>query len=63
MTIGNAVILCFNVGIADHQTRTAAREQDIKVVTEKVVYRLEEELQRNMELLMPKERIIHVEVS
>ena len=57
------MVLCFNVSISDHQTRTAAREQDIKVVSEKVVYRLEEELQRSMELLMPKERIVHVEVS
>jgi translation initiation factor IF-2 len=55
-TVGQAVILGFNVGVADSVTRATAKELDVKIVRDTVIYRLEDELRAAMESHMPKER-------
>ena len=55
-TVGQAVILGFNVGVADSVTRATAKELDVKIVRDTVIYRLEDELLAAMESHMPKER-------
>ena len=58
VTVGQAVILGFNVGIADSVTRAMAKEMDVKIVRDTVIYRLEDELRAVMESHMPKERAL-----
>jgi translation initiation factor IF-2 len=55
---GNAIVLAFNVGIADATTRSTAKEADIKIVRDSVIYRLEDELVAKIESLMPKEKVV-----
>ena len=54
--VGNVIILGFNIGIADSNTRSAANQADIKIVRDTVIYRLEDELINKIESLMPKEK-------
>jgi len=55
-TVGNALILAFNVGLADSATRSSAKEHDVKIVRDTVIYRLEDALRLAMQTQMPKER-------
>ena len=56
-TAGNVIILGFNISIADSLTRSTAKESDIKIARDTVIYRLEEELIAKIESLMPKEKV------
>lgn len=60
-TIGNTTILAFNVGYIDGETRAAAKEMDIAVVSDSIIYRLEDELGKKILDQMPKERILQLE--
>lgn len=62
-TAGNVIILGFNIGIADSTTRSGAKESDIKIARDTVIYRLEDELINKIESLMPKEKIMVQEGS
>ena len=37
--VGNVIILGFNIGIADASTRASAKEADVKIVRNSVIYR------------------------
>lgn len=60
-TASGALILGFNIGVADASTRTIAKEQDVRIVRDTVIYRLEDELMASMTALMPKQRLLHPE--
>ena len=55
-TVGNALILAFNVGLADSATRACAKELDVSIMRDTVIYRLEDSLRSAMQAQMPKER-------
>ena len=57
-----ALVLGFNVSLADSSTRSLAKEADIKISRDTVIYRLEDELRATMLGLMPKIRNLHPEV-
>lgn len=57
------MLLAFNVGISDSIARAFAKEMDVKIARDSVIYRLEEELVGLIESCMPKERFTHFEVS
>ena len=59
---GHALVLAFNVGIADAATRAKAKQLDVSVSREVVIYRLEDELVRIMGDQLPKERVLKKEV-
>ena len=54
--VGNALILAFNVGLADSATRASAKELDVSIIRDTVIYRLEDSLRESMQAQMPKER-------
>eukprot|EP01041_Mallomonas_annulata_P010399 gene10399-21684_t len=56
-----ALILGFNIGIVDAGTRSAAKEHDIRIMRDTVIYRLEDELKATMLSMMPRLRILHLE--
>lgn len=56
-------VLGFNIGLADSSTRSYAKEMDIKIVRDTVIYRLEDSLVSTMESLMPKQRVLVKEGS
>ena len=58
---GNVVILGFNVGIADTSTRNDAKQMDVQILRDSVIYRLEEGLIERMHALMPQERVMREE--
>jgi translation initiation factor IF-2 len=55
----NAIILGFNVGIADSTTRSMAKEHDVRIARDNIIYRLEEKLKDEMQTRMPLEKIHH----
>ena len=55
-TVGNALVLAFNVGLADSATRASAKELDVTIMRDSVIYRLEDSLRTAMQAQMPKER-------
>eukprot|EP00605_Chrysophyceae_sp_TOSAG23-4_P000975 GSChrysophyteH1.ASY1.ANO1.1075.1 assembled CDS len=57
----NAVVLGFNVGVADSTTRAMAKEHDVSIARDNVIYRLEEKLVNEMQAVMPMERVEHVD--
>lgn len=56
------LVLGFNVNIVDGQTRSLAKQLDIAVCRDNVIYRLEDELVRVMSEYLPKERVLEQEV-
>jgi len=56
------LVLGFNVNILDGQTRSLAKQLDIAVCRDNVIYRLEDELVRVMSEYLPKERVLEQEV-
>mmetsp|Transcript_1744 Transcript_1744/g.2728 ORF Transcript_1744/g.2728 Transcript_1744/m.2728 type:complete len:1001 (-) Transcript_1744:35-3037(-) len=52
----NACILGFNVGEGPSSVRSLAKQNDVRVVTNSVVYRLEEAMEEIMHQYMPEER-------
>ena len=54
----NVIILGFNIGIADNSTRNEAKQNDITIVRNSIIYRLEDALVEKMTSLMPQERIL-----
>eukprot|EP01038_Epipyxis_sp_PR26KG_P013212 gene13212-17709_t len=62
-TVSDTLILGFNVGIADSSTRSLAKELDVKIFQESIIYRLEDEIIRIMETSMPTERILTKELE
>ena len=49
----NVIILGFNIGIADTTTRNQAKQNDIKIVRDSVIYRLEDSLIEKISSLVP----------
>lgn len=60
-TASGALVLGFNIGVADASTRSIAKEQDVRIVRDTVIYRLEDELLASMTALMPRQRLLHSE--
>lgn len=58
---GDACVLAFNVNLADSYTRTMAKEKDIRVFRDTVIYRLEDELKTVMASVLPKIRTLNME--
>jgi translation initiation factor IF-2 len=56
LTVGNTIVLGFNINIIDADTRLSAKESDIKIFRDTVIYRLEDHLKDEMENKLPKER-------
>lgn len=56
------LVLGFNVNIVDGHTRSLAKQLDIAVCRDNVIYRLEDELIRVMSEYLPKERVLEQEV-
>lgn len=56
------LVLGFNVNIVDGHTRSLAKQLDIAVCRDNVIYRLEDELVRVMSEYLPKERVLEQEV-
>ena len=56
------LVLAFNVGVCDSNTRALANELDLRVVREGVVFRLEEALAAALQALMPQERVALLQV-
>ncbi len=52
-----AVVLGFNVSMADSATRAVAKELDVSVYRDTIIYRLEEALADQMERTLPRERV------
>ena len=61
--VGEALILGFNVGIADNNTKMTAKQLDVNICKDEVIYRLEDELVKTVEALLPKDRVVTKEVS
>ena len=59
-TVSNSVtiVLGFNIGVADAGARSLAKELDVRIVRDTVIYRLEDELKSTMENLMPKDKTL-----
>ncbi len=57
----NAIILGFNVGVADSTTRSMAKEADVTITRDNIIYRLEEKLLHEMSSVMPMERHEHID--
>ena len=57
----NAFILGFNVSLTDSVTRELAKQLDIPVFRDTIIYRLEDALCEAMEKLMPKEKVFELE--
>lgn len=57
-TMGNALVLGFNIGLADSATRACAKELDVSIIRDTVIYRLEDSLRTAMQAQMPKERTL-----
>ncbi len=55
-TAVNAKIFGFNIGFADVSLKNFAKRSDVDVVTDTVIYRLEDEMIANMQKLMPTQR-------
>lgn len=51
------MVLAFNVSVADNQTKTKAKQYDVEVVRDDVIYRLEDALKARIEDLLPAERV------
>jgi translation initiation factor IF-2 len=60
--VGNCMVLGFNVDLVDSATRSASKELDVEVHNNDVIYRLEDALLEAMQKVMPKERLLHLEV-
>jgi translation initiation factor IF-2 len=60
---GEPLVLAFNVGIADAATRSMAKQRDVTICRDDVIYRLEEELVKTMVSYLPKERTLVKEVN
>jgi len=58
LTVGNSFILGFNINVIDADTRQSAKESDIKIFKDTVIYRLEDHLKEQMEFKIPKERVL-----
>jgi translation initiation factor IF-2 len=57
----NAFVLGFNVGITDTVARELAKELDVTIYRDTIIYRLEDALTEAMVALMPKERHLELE--
>jgi len=57
----NAVILGFNVGIADGSTRQLSKLKDVQIIKDSVIYRLEDAVKGLMESSLPKIRTLQSE--
>lgn len=51
------MVLAFNVSVADNQTKAKAKQFDVEVVRDDVIYRLEDALKARIEDLLPAERV------
>lgn len=60
---GESLILAFNVGVVDGDTRSMAKQLDVNICRDDVIYRLEDELVNTMLSYLPKERELQKEVS
>jgi translation initiation factor IF-2 len=60
---GEALILGFNINVADGNTKTVAKQLDVKIFRDAVIYRIEDELKSLVESFLPKERIVTKEGS
>ena len=58
---GETAIFCFNTGISDFSTRALSKELDVKVYSDTVIYRLEEELISRIEKKLPTEKVLSLE--
>lgn len=56
------LILAFNVGAKDQQTRQLSKQLDVDIQSNDIIYRLEEELIHKIEEYLPKEEHIEREV-
>lgn len=63
VAVSYPLLLAFNVNVADAATRATAKELDVKIVRDSVIYRLEDELINLIETCLPKERFLHLEVQ
>lgn len=51
------------MGVADANTRNEAKELDVRIVRNSVIYRLEDELKGAMESVMPMDKVLTREVG
>ena len=58
MGANDVIVLGFNIGIADAATRNQAKQNDIKIARDTVIYRLEDALVEKIVSLMPQEKRI-----
>ena len=58
----STMILGFNVDHTDHSVRSFAKQHDISVVLDTVIYRLEDALKLSMMDMMPKVKILTLQV-
>lgn len=54
----NGSIFAFNVGLGDSSLKQIAKQANVDVFRDSVIYRLEDELLVRLEALMPKERLL-----
>jgi translation initiation factor IF-2 len=57
----NAIVLGFNVKVADSTTRSMAKEQDVSIARDNIIYRLEEKLREKMQNCMPLIKVENVD--
>eukprot|EP00606_Chrysophyceae_sp_TOSAG23-5_P000800 GSChrysophyteH2.ASY1.ANO1.1606.1 assembled CDS len=57
----NAIVLGFNVKVADSTTRSMAKEQDVSIARDNIIYRLEEKLREKMQNCMPMIKVENVD--
>lgn len=56
-SVTETMILAFNVSVADNATKAKAKQLDMDIVRDDVIYRLEDALKTRIEELLPAERI------
>lgn len=59
----DSLVLAFNVGVVDAETRSKAKMLDVNICRSDIIYRLEDELVRVMLANLPKERTLEREVG
>jgi translation initiation factor IF-2 len=57
-SLGDSLVLGFNVKIADNTTKATAKQVDVPIELDNVIYRLEEVLVEHIEKLLPKDRMV-----
>jgi translation initiation factor IF-2 len=55
--VTETMILAFNVSVADNTTKLKAKQLDVDIVRDDVIYRLEDALKHRIEDLLPQERV------